>query len=570
MNIKFQLLIFALLFFYKGYIWSQPPQLEWAKQTGSITKDWGKEIKLDAAGNIFILGQFSGTVDFDPGPNTYDLTSNGDMDIFIQKLDPDGNFVWAKSLGNEMTDFPYAMGVGPDGNVVAVGSFQGTVDFDPGPGERLLSSEGSLDIFVLALEWNGDYLWAESIGGPGLDEATSVSIDCNVHALIAGHFEETVDFKPGAGTCYLTSAGGTDIFVAELDCSGNFIRAYSMGGPGNDGATGLAVDAEGNHFTTGYFQNTADFDPDAGTYELTSNGMTDVFIQKFNINGHFQWARSIGGLYSDLGRVIKMDILGNVVIAGNFDRVVDFDPGPGEWPLGKEENDGSLFLLRLSPEGEFAGAIALVQQNGNITPLSLAIEESGNNYLAGFFSSMVDFDPGPGEEMLTASGSEDMFLMKLDPLGALLWVRQIGGQQNDLCTSLFLDTDQNLFFTGSFEETADFDPGTGVFDLTSAGGSDLFTAKWAVSTVAASDRALPTPVALFPNPTTGRFTLDLGSTYQEVTIEVMNTSGQVIQRQQLEQVQTLYLYLEQPPGLYFVKIQDKKGRQMTGMVSLVY
>ena len=132
-------------------------------------------VALDAGGNVYTGGFFEGTADFDPGPGTFNLTSAGRAgDIFVSKLDTAGNFIWARAMGGpspreeQLLPNPNsASGVALDGsgNVYATGTFEGTVDFDPGPGTFNLTSAGSVDIFVLKLDSTGSFVWARAMGG---------------------------------------------------------------------------------------------------------------------------------------------------------------------------------------------------------------------------------------------------------------------------------------------------------------------------------------------------------------------------------------------------------------------
>ncbi|MDH5474948.1 MAG: SBBP repeat-containing protein, partial [Cyclobacteriaceae bacterium] len=240
---------------------AQNPSFHWANTMGSTTADAGESITTDAAGNVLATGYFTQTVDFDPGTGSANLSSPYGNGGYIQKLDASNNLVWAKVL------YP---------------------------------TSGS---YCMPLE---------------------ITSDASSNVYVTGYFSGSVDFNPGTGTSTLTSAGGTDIFIVKLNSSGTFVWAKRMGAASDDIGYGIAVDASGNVFTTGSFRNTADFDPGAGTVNLSSNGLDDIFIQKLNSSGTYQWAYSWGSTGADEGRSLAIYSSGNIAIVGNFIGTVDF------------------------------------------------------------------------------------------------------------------------------------------------------------------------------------------------------------------------------------------------------
>jgi hypothetical protein len=147
-----------------------------------------------------------------------------------------------------------------------------------GMGQRL-SIEQLEDRALLA----GDLGFAVQLGGPSTDLALGIAVDSSGNVYTTGRFHGTVDFDPGAGTKNLTSAGSDDIFVSKLDSVGNFVWAISMGGSNSDQGRGISVDSSGNVYTTGAFQGTSDFDPGAGTANLTSAGDFDAWRSKWAV-----------------------------------------------------------------------------------------------------------------------------------------------------------------------------------------------------------------------------------------------------------------------------------------------
>jgi hypothetical protein len=449
--------------------------LEWAKSFGGTSNDFGYSITVDASGNVYTTGRFEGTVDFDPGAGTNNLTSQGFSDVFIQKLDPSGNFLWAKSFGGTSGDVGGGITVDASGNVYTTGYFQGTVDFDPGAGTNNLTSQGSGDVFIQKLDPSGNFLWAKSFGGTLFDEGNSITVDASGNVYTTGRFEGTVDFDPGAGTNNLSSQGSYDVFIQKLDPSGNFLWAKSFGDTSGDKGYSIALDASGNVYTTGAFEGTVDFDPGAGTNNLTSQGSGDVFIQKLDPSGNFLWAKSFGDTSGAGGNSITVDASGNIYTTGAFQGTVDFDPGAGTNNL-TSQGSGDVFIQKLDPSGNFLWAKSFGDTLGDVGRSS-TVDASGNVYTTGRFEGTVDFDPGAGTNNLTSQGFIDIFIQKLDPSGNFLWAKSFGDTINDVGLSITVDASGNVYTTGYFYGTVDFDPGAGTNNLSSQGSYDAFIQK---------------------------------------------------------------------------------------------
>ena len=190
----------------------------WAKAFvgNDDAEGWG--IAVDPSGNVYTGGIFWGTIDFDPGSGTDNLTSpSTTSDGFVSKLDSSGNFVWAGQLGGTGDDQVTAIALDPAGDLCATGYFQTTADFDPGPGTANLTSAGGEDIFVARLNaQTGGYIWAGKMGGASDDEGLAIATDAAGDIYTTGYFQSTANFNPGSGTLNLTSAGYTDAFLSEL------------------------------------------------------------------------------------------------------------------------------------------------------------------------------------------------------------------------------------------------------------------------------------------------------------------------------------------------------------------
>ena len=308
-------------------------------------------VTMDDSGNVYIIGSFKGTADFDAGPAVFNLTSAGGWDIFISKYDTNGNFLWAKAMGGAGEyDNGSSIYLDDSGNIYTTGGFQGTADFDAGPAIFNLTSAGDSDIFFSKLDNNGNFLWANAIGGAYRDAGKGLSVDESGNIYIIGDFKGTVDFDPSGGVLLLTSASESDLFVCKLDNGGNLTWAKAIGGISSPftNANELFVESTGNIYITGYFEGTVDFDPSTEVFNLTSASKWDIFISKLDNNGNFLWAKAIGGEEGafNSGNSIYVDDSGYVYTTGSFAGTADFDPGAEVFNL-TSAGEMDIFISKL-------------------------------------------------------------------------------------------------------------------------------------------------------------------------------------------------------------------------------
>jgi len=282
---------------------------------------------------------------------------------------------------------------------------------------------------------------------------------------------------------FLIAAALTSLIEILNAQSPDWLWAKAIGGTSDDRCYSIAIDpTNGDVYTTGSFWGTADFDPGAGVFNLTSISQDDIFISKLDSSGNFVWAKAINGMGSNIGRSIAVDPAGSgdVYTTGEFGGTVDFDPGPGVFNLTAPGATLEAFISRWNASGNFVWA---KQMGGtdNEGGFSIAIDPSGSGdvYTTGMFWGTADFDPGAGVYNLTSVAYGDIFISKLDSSGNFKWAKAMGGIVGEYGHSLALDPSGSgdVYTTGSFGVTVDFDPGAGVFNLTSAGGDDIFISK---------------------------------------------------------------------------------------------
>lgn len=382
-------------------------------------------------------------------------------------------FEWAGQVGGNGWDAANKLAQDSSDAIYSVGTFNNAGDFDPGAGTFNMTSAGNQDIFLVKLTAGGAFRWARRFGGTSTDFGDAIAATNTSDVYIGGKFAGTADFDPGAGTVNLVSLGGEDAYVCKLDSSGNLLWAVSAGSTGGDHVSALATDANGNVYAIGLFYGTVDFDPGPGVTSLTATS-GDLFIWKLDAAGNFVWAQRYGSSPGEYPGDICIDGSGNILVSGSFYGTVDFDPGAGTYNMAAGNLYDDAFLLKLDASGNFVWAKKFGGSSGNDVAYGLDVDATGYPHITGSFNAAGDYDPGISTYTLTPLGSEDVFIVKLTPSGDFIWAKQVGDANFQVAYDMTLHPSGDVYVTGMFDGTVDFDPGAGSTVISSAGSGDIF------------------------------------------------------------------------------------------------
>jgi len=552
-------------------LWAQNPAYTFANRIGSSEYDNGNDIAIDGNGNMYVTGRFRGTVDFDPGAGTANLTQRNTLnDIFIASYDASGGYRWAFNVGSTTgtagDNTGLSIAVDGSGNVVVSGLFQGTMDFNPGTGSAILTSSG-WSTFVARYDSAGGYLWAFNLGT--YSNRNDVAIDASGNVVVVGTFSGTFDFNPGTGTANLTTTTGKGknassplgMYVAKYSPSGAYQWAFKISNQYQVLCSAVDIDGNGNIYVTGTFgefASTVDFNPGTGTANLTGYA---TFVAKYSSAGAYVWAFKIGAT-SPTSQRIAVDDSGNVALTGTFTSTIDVDPGSGTTNLvARGTNNSNVFVARYNASGSYLWAFTPSLGYGN----GVHIDGSGNIYVIGSFSGTNDFDPGSGTVSLPTDATYNAggFAASYSSTGAYRSAFSIPGPVN--VRGIALSGSADIYLTGDFGAgnaviTADFDPSEETANLTSAGKNDIFIAKYTESTSAKRAVGLNEQVGsndvaalVAPNPFTSDFTFHFGDNSAPARIEIIDMLGRVVETTDVDGVTQVTLGAELPAGTYLVR-----------------
>jgi hypothetical protein len=550
---------------------AQPYNLAWAKSMGGSSPDDGSDVVVDASGNVYSIGMFEGTADFDPGAGTCMFTTTTPRCIYISKLDASGNFVWARQIdahaGNTYTH-KASITVDVNGDVIYTTVFRNTVDFDPGPGTVNITGDANFNIIISKLTAAGNFVWAKQLGGFSNQVVSGLETDAAGNVYTIGFYGENTDFDPGPATYTLGTASGCYAgFVSKLDASGNFVWAKRIGGAnGYDYAIGLALDASANVYITGAFDGTEDFDPGAATFNLVAPVNFQSYVMKMDSAGNFAWAIETGGSSGTdqmRGWKIAVSPAGNIYYTGDFRGTFDFDPGPGITILAPTGAGAQIFISELTAAGAFVWAKAFSGPAPNNFSSDITLDALNNIYITGQFTDSLDFDPGAGTFIMDANFHVQAFFCKLTPTGNFTWAGRFeGGNTNG--AGIDLDANGSIYLTGLLGDywTVDFDPNPTVYTLTPATGfSDAFICKFNPADLSVLDNEAKNNLLIYPNPANS--ILNIQQLSEEKTkLSLYNMMGELISVYDMEAAGKQIDVSGLPNGMYLLVAETVEGKVM--------
>ncbi len=460
------------------YCFGQDYNIEWIKTAGDVATDQALDVEVDALGYVYTVGEFYYDVDFDPGMDTFYLNSSGGNDIFIQKLGPDGSLVWAKSIGGYGGDRAVSLSMDQEGNLYITGHFGPYVDFDPGVGDFMISTSDIRDVFILKLNFDGEFMWVKHIEGLSMENARNIEIDSDGNIYVLGEYNYMTDFDPGVNVYNLSPINNyKDIFILKLDHLGDFVWVKSVGGAGSEYARSMCVDDSGYVNIIGEFSSDIDVDPDSGIYNLSSNGYNDYFILRLDSTGSFVWGKNVGGSNQDFGFSITSDHLGNLYLAGFFKDTVNVELNDGDISL-ISKGGSDVIIQKINSNGDFIWSKSIGGEGQDMVA-KILLDDDQNVYITGSFESIVDFNPGLGVYNLESPGilDSDVFLIKLNSNGEFLNAVSIGGEDSEYPFGISIDQFGKIYICGSFYGNLNYTSSNTQYEFESNGSFDFFVSK---------------------------------------------------------------------------------------------
>jgi hypothetical protein len=371
----------------------------------------------DADGNVYVAGNFEGSVNFAADWGGSDVkNSAGECDVFVTKIDSSGSYSWTRRMGGSVVDKNWALCTDAQANVYVAGYFYGSVNFaaDWG-GSDVKNSAGACDIFITKIDSTGSYSWTRRMGGSSYDLAFAVCTDSDRNVYVAGNFYGSANFAADwSGSDTKDSAGEWDIFVTKIDSAGSYSWTRRMGSSGLDEACAVCTDAQANVYVAGTFQDSVDFAADwGGSDTKTSAGTYDIFVTKIDSAGSYSWTRRMGASSDDYVKSVCTDADSNVYMTGYFEGTVDFAADWGGSDTKTSAGNYDIFITEIDASGSYGWT----RRMGGAQPdraNAVCADTGGNMYVAGYFGETVNFaDDWSGSDTKTSMGKSDIFVTKI-------------------------------------------------------------------------------------------------------------------------------------------------------------
>ena len=422
----------------------------WAGNVGGRDDDDSPEIVAGNDGEVYITGGFHGKINFDAVQSTQAVltSTNGSNDVFLAKYDPQGVLVWHRQYGGPKSDWPTALKLSSNGDLMLSGVFTNIARFDAVGDPLTLTSHGKQDAFIARIDPTGATLWANSVGGQFDDCITAIATGNHDEVYATGSFHGKINFTSNySEQTALTSKSNTqDIFLAHYDSQGFLTWRRQYGGVKTDTATAMKTAPNGDVFLAGLFEKTAQFGTAKQPSTLTSNGKQDAFIARIDATGKTLWAGGVGGELEDNISAIAAGNNGDVYVAGTIRSCGDLNPTRAVKMIACRGIDDS-FIMRLNGNNGSPRWTRMFGENNTTEAVAaMTADAQGGLCLGGIFINKVQFDRGSNTFTRKSLGDNDTYFGRLTPNGAWSRLNQIAAKNSDPIVIDLGDIDLDLDF----------------------------------------------------------------------------------------------------------------------------
>lgn len=546
----------------------------WANRIGDDGSETVTGLEVDANGNTFISGSFTGTVDFDPSGNTLNIASGGVSDFYIAKYASNGSLVWAKGLGGTWDDYSKSMSKDDNDNLYITGTFNGTVDFNPAVAANSLTSSGGEDMFVAKYNSSGNYIWAIRLGysDASIGDSRCIKVDKFGNFYLTGLIYGNCDFDPSANNHVLTAVNNQDAFIARYNSNGQLSWAYNLGNTGPEIGLSIAIDKKSNPYFTGTFQGKVDFDFSSDSSFLSSKGNIDIYILKYDSSGLFKSVLQLGG--TEMEKCLSMAI-------DNYDqmRITGFYNGSVQFNSSQTLNSAGLSDIFLSQycvyAPELSGSISGLTNICRNQVLKYSIPKNADavtytwtlpsGWQGSSDSNSISVTPGSNNGVIqikasnTCGTSNTLNLnVSVNIVDATYTIHGNSVSANMANASYrWLDCKNGKqAIPGAQSQTFTPDSsGSYALEISKNGcvdTSDCFTFFNTEIPMVYSPAYI-----VQPNPSNGSFDISSGHTNEILKVKIINLSGQIIYCEEHKDTMVMHIETQLPPGIYFIEMTNQ-------------
>lgn len=456
--------------------------IDWLVKSGGLKSDKGTTIVIDAEGNSYITGYYNEEANF--GTFNTGFSFEKSKEVFVAKLDPDGNYLWVTNAINYFDDRGLGLCLDPFGNVYVTGTCWGGLEWD---GLNVYNSSSFTDqTFVTKFNSDGQIVWMKNAGVDSWETITAwwdpfQTIYCDDHGfdiisdsdgnLFVTGYISSVDLSPTTANFDAISIpmnyGDTLGYLAKLSNDGNWEWVKTFEGVYLYRDNAVGIDDDDNVYVAGGFKGTRSFETDI----LNSNqGSLDIFVLKYDNDGNYQYVVQVGDTLDDRADGITYGNDNHMYVTGEFRGEVFFGTDDLNNYGGPEDKD--IFVAKMTKDGDWIWATKAGSKKGGDRGIGICANNQGNVFVSGQFRGNAKFGQ---VELISnyASDSTQFFVSMIDSSGTWQWVIDGGGIYTDRINSVAVDDSCNLYFVGYFKEAMS----SGEFNLVASGGNDILVGK---------------------------------------------------------------------------------------------